>query len=456
MFGIIFIILGNLSGNALSFGSFVMKAAGHHEPAKKYVIGLAIAALSAAILLHVCSRRGGIIINNCFAVVKVLLLSTIIILGFLKAAGSDLGGEPSSTENFNVSESFSTKRHDLASYSDSLLYVMYTYSGFKQPFYVLSEIRKPRMRLPRYTIIAVSISAVLFMLVNIAYLCVVPKDVQLRTDDDMATLFLGRIFGNEGAKKAMAAMIAISIFGNIVVMTFTASRVKQEIAKEGILPFSLVIATGHTTPYALLKAKWKRRSGTPVDDTIDNHLEQTPIAALGVHWLSSIVLIAVTSMLSPTTAYNVLVSLYSFVINAGIGVFVTGGLLYLKFRPKSDWNIVSDFTPWLNPLPALIYFGACCFVIFASFAPPSTGSPYSYERSHIQWYIVPAIGLSSLLWGIAWFCGLELVLLQRRERLIVVRTPLIVEDPDQEGKYIMKSEVVTHHRHTISGQPHQV
>lgn len=90
---------------------------------------------------------------------------------------------------------------------------MYTYSGFQQPFYVLSEVRRPRRTFPTYTLIAMAITITLFLLVNIAYFCAVPKEVQLdNIQYRMATLFLGRVFGNEGAQQAMAALIAVSIF----------------------------------------------------------------------------------------------------------------------------------------------------------------------------------------------------------------------------------------------------
>lgn len=41
---------------------------------------------------------------------------------------------------------------------------------------------------------------------------------------DMATVFFEDVFGNELAPRVMSGIIAFSIFGNIVVMTFTASR----------------------------------------------------------------------------------------------------------------------------------------------------------------------------------------------------------------------------------------
>jgi hypothetical protein len=40
----------------------------------------------------------------------------------------------------------------------------------------------------------------------------------------MATLFFRDVFGEGAAPKAMASLIAFCIFGNLVVMTFTASR----------------------------------------------------------------------------------------------------------------------------------------------------------------------------------------------------------------------------------------
>lgn len=57
-----------------------------------------------------------------------------------------------------------------------------------------------------------AIAIVLFMLVNVAYLCAVPKEVQLEDiETRMATIFLGRVFGNESAQRAMAGLIAFSI-----------------------------------------------------------------------------------------------------------------------------------------------------------------------------------------------------------------------------------------------------
>lgn len=180
----------------------------------------------------------------------------------------------------------------------------------------------------------------------------------------------------------------------------------------------------------------------------DEHLEQTPMAALGLHWVSSIVLIAVTSMLQPSIAYTVLVSLYSYVITVLNGAFVSGGLLLLKYTPSRNWSTDSNFTPWLNLMHAIIYFLACSFVLFAAFVPPTEGSPYTYSQSHIQWFIVPTIGLSSLVWGLGWFAGLHLVMYRKVEKLFVTRVVVVVPDEKVQGQFRQYSEIVYREWHT--------
>ena len=113
-----------------------MDAANQPNASKGTIVALAIASVTASCLLHVCSRRGGIIVNNVFAVLKVAFLLTIIILGFAYRAGHDFGAGVVLNANFNSTTIFANPRPDLASYSDSFMFVLYTYSGYEQPFYV--------------------------------------------------------------------------------------------------------------------------------------------------------------------------------------------------------------------------------------------------------------------------------------------------------------------------------
>lgn len=103
-------------------------------PDKGVAAGIAIAALF-VVLLHMFSRRGGILVNNAFAITKVLLLVAIIALGIAKGAGAFPGRGKAPLENFTQGV-FVTNRRDPTSWSNALMFCMYSYSGFEQPFYV--------------------------------------------------------------------------------------------------------------------------------------------------------------------------------------------------------------------------------------------------------------------------------------------------------------------------------
>ena len=122
---------------------------------------------------------------------------------------------------------------------------------------------------------------------------------------------------------------------------------KQEIAKEGILPFSLFFARSTTTPYAWLKERLWPSSG--------RSLEQSPASALLLHWIFAVILVAATSSTSPFIAYTVLVLLYAYTLVVMVGFFVATGLLYIRATKKREWTDNLGFRPWGGPTAAIIY-----------------------------------------------------------------------------------------------------
>lgn len=440
MFGIPFIILGNFAGNGIAFGTYMMHACiGDTEPSKSSVIGCAIAGTTLPTLLIIVSRKGGLLLNNTFAIIKVSILVVIIVLGFANAQG-----ENSALENFHTDRSFAKPNHGLANYVQPFMFIVYSFTGFEQPFYVLHEVRSPRKTFPRYTVLAMGIVLVLYMLVNISYLCVVPSDLPgLAKEQNMALLFFSRVFNNNNAApRVMSGIIAFSILGNILAMTYTASRVKQEIAKEGIIPRSLFFSASYTTPYHW----WKVRRVEPNDD--DPDADHTPMPALLLHWLASMFMIAVTSMLESAVAYNFLVSLYSYTLMIMTGFFTAAGLVYLGFKKNRRWRDYSQFHPLGGTWYGAVYALVCGFLLFAAFAPLRDDSPFGFEATGIKSWVVPVIGLSVPFWGVLWYLGLRLLMQIRGKILKVSRLPCIKEDEAVEGQWILKWEIVTHEWHS--------
>ena len=472
-----FIIFGNISGNAIAFGFYAAIAAGKDpgDPEMKHekglVVGLAILTLCISSGIHVFTRRGGILLNNFLASVKILILLTMAILGFVHAGGKYLqatGNFDTTTaakinnaavSNFDAHTSFQTTIHDPASYVDNFLFALFSCTGFEQPFYALGEFSRPRKIFPTYILSAVGCLMIVYFLVNVSYYCVIPKEAY--TVDTLASItFFHYLLDSSGdsqtANRAMAGLVAFSCFGNIIIITYTAARVKQEIAKQGILPYSLFFASGHTTPWAWLKSQIisvpRSTSVNTVEGiNLDDYMEKTPMAAFGLHWFSSIFLILVTLGLSPETQYTFLSAIYGYFLVGMLGFLVSGTLLYLKldsfFRGEhgSNWTVKAGstgFIPRVSPIHAIIYFAANSFVIFASFAKPSKNSAYSFSNVGYPWFVLPTVGISCLLLGVGWWFGLKGMEWSRRRKLTVARTPYI--ERVSENEYVQKAELVEH------------
>jgi L-asparagine transporter-like permease len=80
------------------------------------------------------------------------------------------------------------------------------------------------------------------------------------------------------------------------------------------------------------------------------------MAALLLHWVSSLVMVAVPSKFTPSQAYEFLTDLYSYAILVVLGCLVSGGLLYLKWSPHRNWAEQVNFKPWGGPTAAIVYW----------------------------------------------------------------------------------------------------
>jgi hypothetical protein len=265
---------------------------------------------------------------------------------------------------------------------------------------------------------------------------VVPKEEQISLN--VAQRFFELTFGslsanNNTGQRIFNAFLAISSMGNIIVMTYTAARVKQEIAKEGILPWPKFFAQNKDMSVGrLLRWLQKRGSFAPLFRikwfSPEQHSERTPVGALLLHFLSCIILIFATYGLHPDAAYSLLTSLSAYVINAFFGTFLGLGILILRFKgpprtaiPDDDdcsqqttspptWTELTgkSINPTLSVISALIYTIGGLYPIIASWVPPS--AEYVLRaKSSLDWYVVPTISWVVISCGAFWFLGFVIV-----------------------------------------------
>lgn len=407
------------------------------------VIGWAVGIVTLCALINVSTRRFSIVLNNVFAVGKVLLVVTIGLLGIIW--GSTHGNQCREISWANQ------KDEPPASFADislALVFSLYPYSGFEQPFYVLAEVRSPKRTFVKATISAMLLALVIFPLANVGYLCVTPYTGE--KPPNLVTAMFERISGarqnsespDHRAVRAVSALLAVSISGNIMAQTFTASRVKQEIAKEGILPFSLFFATGSRSWFSRIFEN-RDRAGFTIHD-IEHHPEQVPATATLLHWIGEVIFILLFGIiLGPDRGYNVLTAIKTATLLGILGLFTSAGLLYLKLDAwvhrktgrGRQWATHVRWKPPLSPLHAIVATAAMALMVFAPFAKPSL------EISSAPYWVGPATAWAAVAAAVAWWAWLMIDQAKKREFIHVTRRPFL-EREGVDGELVVKAEIV--------------
>ncbi|KAK1676643.1 high-affinity methionine permease [Colletotrichum godetiae] len=447
IFGISFIVLGNMAGNSIHFAIRLLEAA-DVKPENGPVRGIALAVATFSCGIHAFSRRGGILLNNILAVVKILIMLLIIVATIVVATKGFPGANNVFDKNTSPETSFKNASNEANSYAQAFLAIIFSFSGFEQPNYVLGEISRPKKKFPVAMGAGVGTVVTLYLVVNICYMVVVPKDDQINAN--VAQKFFELTFQtlepeSDLGARIFNAFLAISSLGNIIVMTYTAARVKQEIAKEGMLPWPKFFA--QNTDMSIGRVlRWFQRKGwfssvlrlkwlSP-----EHHSEKTPVGALLLHFVSCTILIFATYKMEPTAAYTLLTSLSAYVINAFIGTFLGLGILILRFRgppttltdddastfgkdtppPPLTWAEMTGkrFRPFLSVFCAFVYMCGGLFPVITNWVKPSK----QLSTQLNPWWLIPTVSWIIITLGVAWFIGFVLVAryIERKDHRVFV------------------------------------
>ncbi|OAK99544.1 amino acid transporter [Phaeosphaeriaceae sp. SRC1lsM3a] len=430
-YAINYIFLASSAANALSFGDDIIGDQGTNRGALKDAAarGLAVLAVTFPCFLHAFTRRGGILLNNVVVVVKVAILCTFPIMAICVLAG--VVDSNHAQRNLSPTNSFSGARSDIDSYTQGILAVLYAYSGYNQANYVLCEIDRPRKSFKRGIIIAVGLICVLYMFVNLSYMVVVSKEQQLNAGD-IALEFLINVIGHKHAQRLLAAFTTTSSLGNIIGMTFTASKVKQEIAKEGVVPFAKFFGENRTL---FGRRRFRNKAHRP---------EPTPLGALFLHWLFAVILILLTWPARPASAYRILVNLYVYLTDVVPSFIMAIGMLYLRFFTR--WSTKSLVPSWLSILAAFVYALANGFPLVAVWIPPTHTSGDVYDLiPGFPWYMTGTLSWILLGCGVLyWWCFrfvLPRVGARKGKEFVVEREPVFRM---QDGERVQWHEIVLH------------
>ncbi|KAJ5669165.1 hypothetical protein N7462_010235 [Penicillium macrosclerotiorum] len=385
MFAAYAFLLGWAASNSVVFGQYILNAA-DIEVGRWNQRGIGLACLTVAFLVHATVLKWGLRLSNLLGVVKLIIIVFIIVAGWVALAGHTKAETP-----HNFRNAFEGTRGSGYSIVMALYNVIWSFIGYSNANYVLSETKNPVRTLKIAAPVAIGSVGILYMLVNIAYFAAVSKEEMLESGTVVAAAFFGNMFGKQ-AEKVMSVFVALSAFGNVLSVLFSQGRIVQELGREGVLPFSKVWASN-----------WPFHS---------------PAAGLFEHYIVSVIILLAPP---PGDAYNFLLNLISYPLSI-INVFVSGGLIYVYLK-KDEFP---SWSPGIRAtLPVTIFFLLSnLYLVIAPYIPPDAGQNV-YEQLPYYLHCVVALGLFAMgaLYYLAWA-----VLLPRFGGYVLVKESVVDAD----------------------------
>lgn len=162
--------------------------------------------------------------QNIFAILKVAFILVLIVIG--------ISISPSPTNALLWDNSW-THEIIIPAFASSLVFVTYAYTGWNSASYIVEEIEKPKVNLPKALIIGTVFVTVSYVLVNFVFLKHASIE-QMEGKEDIANIAFTNILGVRGVKW-ISYLIALQLVSTISGYLWVGSRVTQATAKENHL-----------------------------------------------------------------------------------------------------------------------------------------------------------------------------------------------------------------------------
>jgi amino acid transporter len=178
--------------------------------------------------------RQAAIVSNAFTVGKLIPIIIFIAVGlfFLNPHAFALGARPTA-----------------GAFSQSVLLLIYAFTGFEMAAIPAGEVRNPKKYLPRALLIAIGVVAIFYILIQIVCVGTLPELAQSqRPLADAGTRFMGTAGG-----AIISAGAIVSIMGNLNILVLSGSRIPFAIAQQGQLPaFIAKVHRRFATPHVAI------------------------------------------------------------------------------------------------------------------------------------------------------------------------------------------------------------
>lgn len=208
-----------ISALAVAFGNQAAMFVG-----QKFAVPMALVCILILVIVNCISAKAAGNLQIVFTICKLAPIILLIIFGFLKGGSSQPLMSPMIGKGVSP----------VSAMGMLLVSVLFAFEGWTGVGAIAGELKNPGKDLPRAIVGGVSVITAIYLIVNLAYLKVIPAS-QLAAMDAPAAAVAIKLFGNVGGK-IIAVGIMISVFGACNGFVLSGSRVMYSMAVEGLFP----------------------------------------------------------------------------------------------------------------------------------------------------------------------------------------------------------------------------
>jgi basic amino acid/polyamine antiporter, APA family len=294
---------------AMAFGSYFKSIAPHAPP---LLLGLGITWLAA--LAHLGGVRFGAAFHNVWTFIKLILIVAFIIAGFAFGDLQPISFAPSQADVAVITG---------APFAISLVFVMYSYSGWNAATYIAGELREPARNLPRALFVGTAIVIVLYVGLNAVFLATTPMQ-ELAGQLDVAVVAGRHVFGPLGGR-IVGTLICLGLISSISAMTWIGPRVTMTMGED-------------MTALRLFSRRSKH----------------------GVPAIAIIFQLLVSNLLLLTQSFEAVLDFIQFSL-AFCSFFTVLGVIKMRITQP---NLLRPYRAWGYPLTPLVFLAVTLFVMY--------------------------------------------------------------------------------------------
>lgn len=193
------------------------------------VIPVAFACIIIMVALNCMGAKVGGVAQNVFTVAKLIPLILIMIFGFIRGNGNPIF-DPMLADGLSAGSVL----------GQLMIAVLFAFEGWTNVGAIAGEMKDPGKDLPKAIVGGVALIMAVYIIINLAYLWVLPADVMMNLESPASAVAI-EIFGQTGGK-IVSIGIMISAGGACNGFILSGSRTALYMASQGDLPGSKTLS----------------------------------------------------------------------------------------------------------------------------------------------------------------------------------------------------------------------